>query len=316
MDALIFSEGNGYGHAARDSIIAQRLGLPIITFGKGAEYCRMHGIEHTEIPAPYRIEALKGKVEIKTDIKDILSLLKPEAIATLRKRFSEVDHVIVDGSSLGLAASLLLGRPTLFITNDTSSLVGVYGNIQKRAASTLQTRLLRLSKRILVPDYPPPMTITALNLDPSFPLSFGGPLIKPIKARRHSFRYAVSGPLAESLRPMLGDSAVYGSAQQDISPYFAGCEAVICHGGHSTMMEALSLGKPVLAITDRSYSERYNNALTLERLGLGVLLEAKLLSERSLEAALAMAGTCDEGRLSLYKRLRPDPIEAIESMLA
>ncbi|NYZ74346.1 hypothetical protein H0O00_04335 [Candidatus Micrarchaeota archaeon] len=300
MKALIFSEGNGYGHAARDSIISRHFGFPIMTFGKGAEFCRLNRMDFIEVPPPYVIKTGKEKVRIATDIKDLLSFLRPASLAKIQSHFRKVDLVIVDGSPLGLAIAGLARKKAIYITNDTSALIGVHGQLERKVAGSLLDRMMLSARLIMVPDFPPPLTVTALNLDSSFPLAFAGPLVQKQKQIRHGRRFLVSGSLEKELRPWLGNQAVYGG-KNDMRACYEDAELVICHGGHTTIMEALSYGKPVLCIVDRSYSERCNNALVLERKDVGIMLDRELLTKESLWAAIAYAKTLDRDRLVLYK---------------
>ncbi len=318
MKSIIFAEGNGYGHVARDRIISEHLDVPIITYGRGAEYCRRHSMNLIEIPAPYQITSSDEKVKISADYPELVKLLKPAALSALRKHFSESDLVIVDGSPLGLVLAIVLQKKTLFITNDISSLVGVYGMLQKSVASSLQSQLFRYAKNILVPDFPPPLTITMLNLNSSFPLKFLGPLSGPAPQKSHTRRFVVPGCLEKELKPLLGDDAVYGSESQDIKPYYRDAEIVFAHGGHSTILEALSWGKPVISVVDRKYSERYNNSLMLEKNSVGVLLESRLLTPASLEACVEYASTLDKKRLSIYRRFakKAEPLKVLEQAMA
>ncbi|MDD5171646.1 MAG: glycosyltransferase [Candidatus ainarchaeum sp.] len=309
MKALIFSEGNGYGHAARDSIIARHFGFPIMTFGKGAEYCRLNAMHFIETPPPYVIRAGKEKVQIASEITDLIRFLKPASLAKIQAHFMKVDLVIVDGSPLGLAIAGLAGKKAVYISNDTSALVGVHGHLQKKVAGSLLDRLMLSARIIIVPDFPPPLTVTALNLDSSFPLAFIGPLVERRKQISHNKRFVVAGLLEKELKPYLGGQAIYGG-KTDIRSCYADAELVICHGGHTTIMEALSYGKPVLCIVDKTYSERYNNALMLEKKGIGVLLDKDFLTAESLQAAIDYAKTLNHKRLALYR----DTAEKLDPM--
>ncbi len=65
------------------------------------------------------------------------------------------------------------------------------------------------------------------------------------------------------------------------------CALVICHGGHGTLVRALSLGVPVLACPVAG--DMYENAARLDWSGAGVRLPRRLLCARSLRAAVALA---------------------------
>lgn len=315
MKALIFAEGNGYGHASRDRIISDYFGIPIMTFGKGAEFARDHDMDLIEIPAPYAIQTRKNKTKIATSVLQLAKLLKPDVVRSVSGHFKDYDLIIVDGTPLGIALAMLAKKKALYITNDTASLVGITGDIQKRIAASLYRKMLVYPEKVIVPDFPPPLTVTIRNLNTSIPMDFCGPLIGKIGSKKHRKRFVVNKNLENELRPWLGEDAVYGSDVSELLPYMAGAEAVICHGGHTTIMEALSCGRPLICIEDKAHAERYNNASTLEKNGVGVMLERSLLSRDSLECAIDCARALDRKRLGLYKRNKPDPLPYFEKIL-
>jgi hypothetical protein len=192
------------------------------------------------------------------------------------------------------------------------------GIIEKRIALSTQNTLLRSAKAVIIPDFPPPMTITMLNIRSHPKLEFVGPMAEHTPQVRHGKRFLVSGSVDGDIRSMLGESAVYGSDVGDIRPYYQDAELVISHGGHTTIMESLSFGKPVLCVVDKSYSERRNNALMVERLGVGIHLDKDLFDGRSLMASIAFAKSLDRGRLDAYKEMAGalDPLSSLEKIFA
>lgn len=59
----------------------------------------------------------------------------------------------------------------------------------------------------------------------------------------------------------------------DQFPYIKGSEVVIAPGGHSTLMETLSFGIPVLSFPDRGHTEQQNNSLAIAENELGYCLD-------------------------------------------
>lgn len=318
MKGLIFSEGNGFGHAARDRLISEHFGFRLMTFGKGADYCRERSMDFMEIPSPYQIQTGKGKVNLVSEPREAIRFLKPDVLATINSHFRKADLIIVDGTPLGLMLAMLARRKAVYITNDISALVGMHGVIERKVAASFQDTLLLSARAVIVPDFPPPMTITLMNLRTPPKLEFIGPLLKREKQLKHGKRFLVSGILEKEIRPILGASAVYGSDTTDLRPYYQDSEMVICHGGHTTIMESLAYGKPVVCVVDKSYSERRNNAMMLERIGVGVHLDKDLLDARSLDASIRFARTLDHERLALYKETadKMDPIAILEKIFS
>jgi UDP-N-acetylglucosamine--N-acetylmuramyl-(pentapeptide) pyrophosphoryl-undecaprenol N-acetylglucosamine transferase len=56
---------------------------------------------------------------------------------------------------------------------------------------------------------------------------------------------------------------------KDAFPYFKSADVVIAPGGHSTMMEALSFGIPILSFPDEGHNEQQSNAAVVEEEGYG-----------------------------------------------
>lgn len=316
MKALIFSEGNGYGHASRDKLISEHFDFPLMTFGKGAEFCRKNNMEFIEIPTPYVIKTGAG-VKFVSDVNGIASFMKQDVLATIISHFRRVDLVIVDGTPLGLGVAMLAGKKSIYITNDTAALVGVHGVIEKKIANSLLKGILRSTKAIIVPDFPPPLSITLPNLNTTFPLTFSGPLTEKTKQKKHGKKVLVSGILANEIRPYLGTDAIYGD-ESDFNSCYEDCGVVVSHGGHTTIMESLSYGKPIINIVEKDYSERLNNALTLERKDVGVLLEKNLLNKETLLASINYAQTLNKKRLDLYRKTAEEmnPMSILEGVLS
>ena len=59
---------------------------------------------------------------------------------------------------------------------------------------------------------------------------------------------------------------------KDTFPYIKSSDVVIAPGGHSTIMEALSFGIPILSFPDKEHREQENNAKVIEEKGYGMML--------------------------------------------
>lgn len=70
---------------------------------------------------------------------------------------------------------------------------------------------------------------------------------------------------------------------EDPFPYISNSDVVIAPGGHSTMMEALSFGIPILSFPDEGHSEQENNAAVIEEEGYGRMLSYSTPPEVILE---------------------------------
>ena len=177
--------------------------------------------------------------------------------------------------------------------------------------------------KIIIPDYPLPYTVCRKNLNfaPKLreKLFYSGPLVRekyeevdsiPLEKphvvsliggfgyREPIFRKVlttamldpginytlISGP---SLDPSkLGE--IPKNVQllrfvEDTYPYIRSSDAVIAPGGHSTIMEALSFGVPILSFPDEGHSEQENNAAVIEEEGYGRMLSYSTPPEVILE---------------------------------
>ncbi|ACX72666.1 Glycosyltransferase 28 domain protein [Methanocaldococcus vulcanius M7] len=81
----------------------------------------------------------------------------------------------------------------------------------------------------------------------------------------------------------------------DMKELIKNAEFVVSHGGHSTIMESLSFGKPLIVIPDLDHPEQGNNAKKVNDLGCGIHLSYKNLEK--LEEAIF-----DIRNLKFYKR--------------
>lgn len=67
---------------------------------------------------------------------------------------------------------------------------------------------------------------------------------------------------------------------KDPLPYLRNSQALLTHGGHTTLMEAINLGIPVIGITVRNSLERERNLRSMKRQGLGIILEPKEIKDK------------------------------------
>ncbi|MCX8202231.1 MAG: hypothetical protein N3G74_00245 [Candidatus Micrarchaeota archaeon] len=314
MKGLIFTEGNGYGHISRDYVVSEELNIPIMTFGMAAEYLKIRKKRYISIPSPYKIET-KGKTKIVANLRQIMKYFNPSITAEMIRKFKEVDFVIVDGSPIGLILAKFAGKKSIFITNDTSSLVGING-IERPIAGELNKLILSYPEKILVPDFPPPFTIAKYNLMENANIKIIGPLIEKALQKRHEKDYLVvttNKALENKLKLAFGENAIYSSDVGNVKPYYESSKLVICHGGHTTIAEALSYGKPVLAIYDKSYSERSNHVRFIEENKIGYGIEENMFDESYVKLLPEIIETFDKKKLMAYRKIskRLKPIDEI-----
>ncbi|AKB84602.1 glycosyltransferase [Methanococcoides methylutens MM1] len=192
-----------------------------------------------------------------------------------------------------------------------------------RFTKSFYNAIFRRVDGIIIPDYPMPYTICRMNLELQEELDdaifYSGPLVgkkyeevtraelsKPhvlstvggFGYREPIFRKVIetakldkmisytllSGP---SVDPEdftdLPDNVTILKFIEDQFPYIKSSDLVIAPGGHSTMMEALSFGIPMLSFPDIDHNEQQNNATALEEDGCGKRLDYSISPEKLLE---------------------------------
>ncbi|MDD3042018.1 MAG: glycosyltransferase [Methanosarcinaceae archaeon] len=162
---------------------------------------------------------------------------------------------------------------------------------------------------IIVPDFPLPYSVNRRNFTLSRELNdtifFSGPIIRQSYAEIEAkvlkspnilctigafgYRAAIFKSVLEAARldPGINYSFILGPgiSSEELPerpgnvefveftdnpfPYFKGSDAVITAGGHSTLLESLSFGLPVLSFPDERHNEQENNATVLEENGYG-----------------------------------------------
>lgn len=186
---------------------------------------------------------------------------------------------------------------------------GVPLQILGKIAKSFYTTVFRNVDKILIPDYPPPYTVCARNitLRPAMvdKIEYVGPLVRKkysetasIKLKKPHVLSTIGGfgyrekllknvIKAASIDEKINYTLVAGPSVKPekitgktgnvkIAPYIANpfpyiksSDLVIAPGGHSTIMECMTYGKPLLSFPDMFHSEQENNADRITELGVG-----------------------------------------------
>jgi uncharacterized protein (TIGR00661 family) len=200
---------------------------------------------------------------------------------------------------------------------------GVSSKIVAELVKKSYTGMFRMADKVIIPDYPLPHTVCRKNLefrkktwDKVF---FSGPLIgktfeetTPEELQRPHVLCTVGGfgyrePIFRKVIEAAGldssinytllsgpsvDPASLGELPENVTilkfiddqfPYMKASDLVIAPGGHSTMMEALSFGVPMISVPDQKHSEQQNNAFVIEEDGLGKMMDYSASPEDILE---------------------------------
>ena len=190
---------------------------------------------------------------------------------------------------------------------------GVSGRLLGELVKQFYQGVFRIVDGIIVPDYPMPYTICRKNISFDNKLIkkvfYSGPAVgkfsedvEPAQAQHPHVLSTIGGfgyrePLfqkvinAAEMDPRVHytllagpsmDPAKFNQLPPNISilqfisdqfPYLKSSQVIIAPGGHSTLMETLSFGIPVLSFPDRGHTEQQNNASVITENELGYCLD-------------------------------------------
>lgn len=190
---------------------------------------------------------------------------------------------------------------------------GIFGVFVGKIAKLVYLFIYNLVDGIIVPDFPMPYTICQKNLYFSEKISkkvyYSGPLVganyndvTPANVSKphvlstlggFGYRKNIFFKVIESAKmnpdinyTLLSGPGVAPSEFKDIPknvtvldfiddqfPYIKSSDALIIPGGHSTIMESLSFGVPILSFPDTDHNEQQKNASVVEESDLGFNLD-------------------------------------------
>lgn len=200
---------------------------------------------------------------------------------------------------------------------------GVSSKILAELVKKFYSGLFKIPDKVIIPDYTLPHTVCRKNLEFKKKtwkkVFFSGPLIgktfEETTAKELSrphvlctvggfgyreliFRKVIEAAGMDSsinytlLSGPSIDPDSFGTLPENVSvlkfideqfPYLKASDVVIAPGGHSTMMEALSFGVPMITFPDQKHCEQQNNALVIEEDGLGKKLDYSASPEDILD---------------------------------
>ena len=331
MNILFVVCGEGLGHASRSTKLANHLkkrgeNCVFASYGKAYSFiqkqtdCKVY-----EISREVTLEGSGGYFSIGKTLKSSLgipvSLMKSFFTARKILKQENIDVVVCDTMFAAGVSAKTLGIPVLFMTNQNyfSSLAEPNVWYWNLFGKVIRTYLSLIPKKVLVPDFAPPHTISGYNfriaekekdryvfigpiLDPSIHdfapseeivfASFGGePFKMPLYAMLKEISeqdtaldvhvFATSPGLPEE-----GKNFKIAGYVESIFPYMASAKTAIIHGGLTSLHEALYFGKPVLLIIDPYHPEQGNNGRKVEELGCGMMIRGDSVTAESLHTAI------------------------------
>lgn len=335
MNILFAVCGEGLGHASRSTKLAAYLAqhghtCTFASYGKAHDFIQKQGFPVHEISREVTLGGDDGLFSLAKTLwlsKTIpVSLLHSYRDARRLLKDHHFDLLVADTMYAAGYAARSLGIQNAFITNQNTfaaaaSPDAAYWNYLSRI---VQKYLQKVPNIVIVPDFPPPDTISGYNFvipeeeirhyrfvgpildrDPGIvPLSeetifasFGGePFKLPLYAMLreiadeipdHTFEVFSTTP---GLPENTGNFRTFGYVP-DLQPYLAKSRVAILHGGLTSLMESLSLGKPVVMIIDPYHPEQWNNAKKIEEMGAGIMVLGNAVIKEKLDDAISRALT-------------------------
>ena len=167
--------GIGFGHASRSALIVRKLKemgweISSSSYGDGLEYLKKMNLDVKPVPIVRYGVLPEAKVSIKLTI--FRNLLLPirfaEQIAYEMNYLESADIAISDSRASTVIAGKLLGKPVLTILNQFNIRV-VYPRYRRliellEGIAQVVGWIWARSDKILIADYPPPLTISKQNL--------------------------------------------------------------------------------------------------------------------------------------------------------
>ncbi len=183
--------GIGFGHAARLVSIANRLRgrvrIIFSSYGDAVRYVRAHGYPCIDgKPVHYELNELGGvdiKLTVARGVKNIYRFIRQVGDELYFMGTLAPDLVLSDSRASTVMASRVYGVTTILIINQLRVVLptrrrGAARDVAEETLAHLLNNVWEASDYILIPDFPPPFTISGWTLDaPSTDLRFVGPII-------------------------------------------------------------------------------------------------------------------------------------------
>jgi UDP-N-acetylglucosamine--N-acetylmuramyl-(pentapeptide) pyrophosphoryl-undecaprenol N-acetylglucosamine transferase len=331
MNLLFVVCGEGLGHASRCLHLGhyfrqQGHTVHFAVYGKSYDFIDQHGCSnlHRTI-REVCLEGEDGFFSLKKTLWCSKWIVPDMVRSVLRVRQliheHAIDCVVCDTMFGGVVAARFANVPVIFITNQNHfNGPGGSTNPVWKILNYLIQRYLRLASHVIIPDYPPPDTVSEYNIvvpggeerhysftGPFLDLnpegytycqecifaSFGGEpyklpmyqMLKSIADQRKDLFFDVfyTGPVL----PESTDNFISHGYVPNLYEHLARARIAIVHGGLTTLHEALLFEKPVLIIMDPNHPEQQNNAKKIVEMGAGTSIDGRKVTEDVLEQKIS-----------------------------
>jgi len=330
MNILFVVCGEGLGHASRclhlgHYIQQQGHTVHFAAYGKSYTFIDQHGCSNIHrTPREVCLEGEDGFFSLKKTLwysKWIpFNLLRSMMNIRTLIRDHAIDCVVCDTMYGGLLAARITGVPVVFITNQNH-----FNGIDETTNSVwtvlnyLIRRYIRLADAVIIPDYPPPDTVSEYNIivprGQEKHYHFTGPFLA-VDISRYTFftkmvfasfggepyklpMYRMLREIADTRPDLIFDVFYTGNELPESTPNFlshgyvpdlyehlAEAKIAIMHGGLTTLHEALLFEKPVLIIMDPNHPEQQNNARKIVDMGAGIAIDGRNVTRELLERSI------------------------------
>jgi uncharacterized protein (TIGR00661 family) len=245
------------------------------------------------------------------------TLLKSAANVRRLLRDNNFDGVVCDTMYGGVISAWFRHVPVVFITNQNhfNGPNGTTNPVWKTLNFLIQW-YLSFADHVIIPDYPPPDTISEFNIQipdnkkdrysftgPFYEFnpdryvyeqntiftSFGGepyklPMyqtLKKIADKRKDLYFDVF--YTGEVLPESSDNFISHGYVPNLFEHLARARIAIVHGGLTTLHEVLLFEKPMLIIMDPGHPEQQNNAKKIMNIGAGMAVDGRTVTQEILE---------------------------------
>jgi len=331
MRILFVVCGEGLGHASRCVHLGHYLQqhghlVHFVAYGKSYDFINEHGCANLHRgQREVCLEGVNGFFSLKKTLWCSKWIVFNMLRSTLRIwyliRTLHIDCVVCDTMYGGVIAARFQRVPVVFITNQ-NHFCGHDGTTNPiwKTLNFLIRRYLKLAKRIIIPDYPPPDTVSEYNIvvpkGDKRRYHFTGPFLE-VDPSRYSYSrttvftsfggepyklplYLLLRTIADQRKDLFFDVFYTGTTLPGSSDNFAShgyvpnlyehlanAKIAIVHGGLTTLHETLLFEKPVLIIMDPNHPEQQNNAKKIVDMGAGTAVDGRGITQAILEQKIA-----------------------------
>jgi len=327
MKLLFVVCGEGLGHASRSLHLGHYLQqhgheVHFAGYGKSFDFMQQHACGHLHFtPREVFLIGENGFFNLKKTLWQSRwipwTLLKSAANVRRLLRDYDFDGVICDTMYGGVISAWFRHVPVIFITNQNhfNGPNGTTNPVWKTLNFLIQW-YLNFADHVIIPDYPPPDTISEFNIqipdNKKDRYSFTGPFYEFNPDRyiyeQNTIFTSFGGepyklPMYQTLRkiadkrkdlyfdvfytgevlPESSDNFISHGYVPNLYEHLARARIAIVHGGLTTLHEVLLFEKPMLIIMDPGHPEQQNNARKIMNIGAGLAIDGRTVTQEILE---------------------------------